>query len=150
MQLRLLIRTAAGALFFAALATACSQSPAAPSEATPAPGGATGALDPQAVQSAHLSPSELTDRGWTCLAAPTNPNRMTCSPPNQGHPVQLPGAIPDRPASWSLLVFDNGVFIGTDLLIRSDLYGNQPCRSTGGLYRFISRIGYYECLHLAG
>lgn len=47
----------------------------------------------------------------------------------------------------SLLVFDTGVFTGTDLLIRSDLYHGQPCRSSGDLYRFIARIGYYECLH---
>ena len=46
-----------------------------------------------------------------------------------------------------LLVFDNGVFVGTSLLIRSDLYSGQPCRSTGGPYTFIGRIGYYECRH---
>jgi hypothetical protein len=49
-----------------------------------------------------------------------------------------------------LLVFDNGVFSGTDLLIRSDLYNGQECRATGAPYRFIARIGYNECLHPAG
>jgi hypothetical protein len=66
--------------------------------------------------------------------------------------VLLPGPPPpdDRPATYTLLVFDNGVFAGTDLLIRSDLYNNQPCRSTGGPYRFNPRIGYYECVHPSG
>jgi hypothetical protein len=80
------------------------------------------------------------------------PTRVTCSPPNQPHPITLPGPPPppDRPATFTLLVFDNGVFYGTDLLIRSDLYAGQPCKSTGGPYRFIPRIGYYECVHLKG
>jgi hypothetical protein len=43
--------------------------------------------------------------------------------------------------------FDTGTFIGTSLLIRSDLYRDQPCSSTNALYTFIGRIGYYECLH---
>ena len=150
MQLNLLARGAASALLMAVLVTACSQSPAAPSETLSIPGSATGALDPQAVQAAHLTPAELTEQGWTCAPAPLIPNRVTCSPPNQGHPIQLPGAVEGRPATYSLLVFDSGVFVGTDLLIRSDLYNNQPCRSTGGPYRFIPRIGYYECLHPAG
>jgi hypothetical protein len=68
------------------------------------------------------------------------------------HPLLLPGPPPpaDRPPTFSLLVFDNGVFIGTDLLIRSDLYRGQLCNATGAPYRFISRIGYYECLHPTG
>jgi hypothetical protein len=65
------------------------------------------------------------------------------------HPLLLPGPPPpaDRPPTFTLLVFDNGVFIATDLLIRSDLYNGQECRATGAPYRFIARIGYYECLH---
>jgi hypothetical protein len=75
---------------------------------------------------------------------------VTCSPPNQDHPILLPGPPPppDRPATFTLLVFDGGLFIGTDLLIRADLYGGQPCRAFDGPYRFIPRIGYYECVHL--
>ena len=45
---------------------------------------------------------------------------------------------------------DNGVFIGTNLLIRSDFYRGQQCNATGAPYRFIPRIGYYECLHPVG
>ena len=75
---------------------------------------------------------------------------MTCVAPNQDHPISLPGATADRPPSFPLLVFDSGAFISTDLLIRSDLYEDQPCHATNAPYRFISRIGYYECLHLVG
>jgi hypothetical protein len=66
--------------------------------------------------------------------------------PRQPQQVARPPS-PDRPASITLLVFDNGVFLGTNLLIRSDPYHGQPCKSTGNPYRFIARIGYYECLH---
>jgi hypothetical protein len=100
-------------------------------------------------QQSSLSPEDLVARGWNCQPTPI-PNRVSCSPPNQTHPLLLPGPPPpaDRPATFTLHVFDSGVFIGTDLLIRSDLYHNQPCKSTGGRYRFIPRIGYYECVHL--
>jgi hypothetical protein len=102
-------------------------------------------------QQGGLSIEDLEARGWDCRAAPLNPSRLTCSHPNQLHPVLLPGPPPaaDRPAAITLLVFDNGVFTGTDLLIRSDLYNGQQCRSFGGPYRFLARIGYYECVHQA-
>jgi hypothetical protein len=64
-------------------------------------------------------------------------------------PGVLPGPPPpaDRPASINLFVFENGVFVGISVLIRSDLYNGQPCSSTGNAYTFIARIGYYECRH---
>ena len=76
----------------------------------------------------------------------------TCSHPNQTHPVSLSGPPPpaDRPASITLLVFDNGVFAGTSLLIRSDLYHGQHMQVDGWPLHFIGRIGYYECLHKYG
>jgi hypothetical protein len=133
---------------------ACSESPVSPSttsapqpaftEIVSAPTGAR-----LSVREAGLTPADLESRGWTCRAAPFNPNRVTCVHPNTLHPVmiQAPPPPPDRPASISLLVFDFGEFTGTDLLIRSDLYNGQPCQWTGGDYRFIARIGYYECVH---
>ena len=143
MRPSLKIRTAAAAVFFAVCVNACNQSPAAPAQ--PAGSAAVAGVG----QAASFSPADMEERGWTCVAAPTIPNRVTCSPPNQGHPVLLPGPPlpPDRPATFQLLVFDSGVFVGTDLLIRSDLYRGQTCRAFGGSYRFLARIGYYECLH---
>ena len=80
-------------------------------------------------QATGLSIEDLEARGWDCRPAPFNPIRVTCSHPNQLHPVLLPGPPPppDRPASITLVVFDTGAFIGTSLLIRSDLYNGQPC-----------------------
>jgi hypothetical protein len=99
-----------------------------------------------------LSLEQLQASGWDCRPAPFNPTRTTCSHPNQPHPLSIPGPPPppDRPASIPLRVFDNGVFAGTSLLIRSDLYEGQTCRATGLPYTFIARIGYYECLHRQG
>lgn len=155
MRVTFVIRVVTGVLICGTLASACSQSPAAPSPtmAWPAatdPGAAV--LPPPAAQEAGLSPEALVARGWDCRPAPANPSRLTCSPPNHPHPVLLPGPPPPdgRPATYTLLVFDSGAFAGTDLLIRSDLYNNQPCRGTGGPYRFIPRIGYFECLHPVG
>ena len=135
------ILASAAALTCGLSAVACQQSPAAPSRS---------AVQPSAAETTSLSPADYVARGWDCRPAPTNPNRVTCSPPNQGHPLLLPGPPPpdDRPATFTLLVFDSGVFIGTDLLIRSDLYHGQVCHSSGAPYRFIARIGYYECVRL--
>jgi hypothetical protein len=134
------------------ITTGCSQSPVAPSAPpTVAAAEATGAAGASAASMAmeNLTPADLEERGWDCRALPFNPTLVTCSRPNQLHPLALPGPPPpdDRPASITLLVFDNGVFVGTSVLIRSDLYHGQPCRSTGSAYTFIPRIGFYECLH---
>jgi hypothetical protein len=145
------VGVAASVLVCGLIATGCNQSPAAPSSRTTA---APMMIEPGselelAAGAASLNPDDLEARGWDCRPAPLNPIRLTCSHPNQPHPLTLPGPPPppDRPPSITLLVFDNGVFIGTSLLIRSDLYHDQPCKSTGGAYTTIARIGYRECLH---
>jgi hypothetical protein len=147
-------RLVAGVLLCGMTVYACSQSPVAPSRTEGQPSSEAVVLPESsaAIQAENLSPEDVVARGWDCRPAPMIPNRVTCSPPNQPHPITLPGPPPppDRPATFTLLVFDNGVFYGTDLLIRSDLYGGQPCKSTGGPYRLIPRIGYYECVHLKG
>jgi hypothetical protein len=148
------LKAVAALVFACALASAACQTPTAPSASAANQSVRLGTLGPSqspfAAEDVGQSPQDLEARGWTCRPSPVNPIRVTCSHPNQLHPAQLPGPPPppDRPASISLLVFDNGAFVGTDMLIRSDLYNGQPCRSTGGDYRFIARIGYYECLHL--
>ena len=145
---------AAVALALGTVATGCSEPPVAPSTlpavtAPTATGAANGSAAAIAMAQASLTAADLEAQGWDCRPAPFNPIRVVCSRPNQLHPVLLPGPPPaeDRPASITLLVFDNGVFAGTSVLIRSDLYRGQPCSSTGDGYTFIARIGYYECLH---
>ena len=142
-----------GTLLCGTIAGACSPSPVGPSQSpTAAPTiveSETASESRIMTQAAGLAPEDLVARGWDCRPAPGIPTLLTCSPPNQTHPILLPGPPPpeDRPATLTLLVFENGVFVGTTLLIRSDLYHGQECRSTGAPYRYIARIGYYECRH---
>jgi hypothetical protein len=149
------LKVIAPLVFVCALLGAACQAPTGPTASAANQPIALGTLGPAqsqlAAEAAGLSPQELAARGWDCRPTPI-PNRVSCSPPNQMHPLLLPGPPPpaDRPPTFTLLVFDNGVFIGTDLLIRSDLYRDQQCNATDGPYRFISRIGYYECLHPVG
>ena len=145
MRLSVRFQAAAGVLICGLIASGCSGSTTAPS-----PSRSAGGADTQVViQQPNLSIEDLVSRGWDCRPAPFRPTVVTCSHPNEPHPVSLPGPPPppDRPASIQLLVFENGVFVGTSVLIRSDLYHGQPCSSTGGPYTFIGRIGYYECRH---
>jgi hypothetical protein len=142
-----------GTLLCGTIAGACSPSPVGPSRsrtAAPAVVESVSASESRVTtQAAGLAPEDLVARGWDCRPSPVNPAVVTCSAPNQMHPASLPGPPPpvDRPTTFTLLVFENGVFAGTTLLIRSDLYQGQECRSTGAPYRFIPRIGYYECRH---
>jgi hypothetical protein len=146
-------RAIVGTLLCGTIAGACSPSPVGPSQfRTAAPTiveSVTASESRITTQAAGLAPEDLGARGWDCRPAPGFPTRLTCSPPNQMHPILLPGPPPpeDRPATLTLLVFENGVFVGTTLLIRSDLYHGQGCRATGAPYRYIARIGYYECRH---
>jgi hypothetical protein len=99
---------------------------------------------------AHLNPTELMDRGWVCRQPPV-PNRIVCSHPNQGFPVVGNPPPADRPANFTFLTFDGaGTFIGTEILLRTDLYHGQLCESTGEPYIFRPPIGYYECVHTVG
>jgi hypothetical protein len=90
------------------------------------------------------------ERGWGCRQPPI-PNRLICSPPNQGFPIVGNPPPADRPATFTLLAFDGaGVFIGSELLIRSDLYRGQRCGPSEALFVLRPPIGYYECVHIGG
>ena len=146
-------RAIVGTLLCGTIAGACSPSPVGPSQfRTAAPTiveSVTVSESRITTQAAGLAPEDFAARGWDCRPSPSNPQIITCSPPNQVHPASLPGPPPpvDRPETIRLLVFVNGAFTGITLLIRSDLYNGQECPSTGAPYRFIARIGYYECRH---
>lgn len=100
-----------------------------------------------AAEAAALTPGDFAARGWECRPSPV-PGRIVCSRPNQGFPTVPPPA--DRPPTFTLLVWQDGSFAGTLLLIRPDLYQGQICESTGQPFIFRSVIGYYECLHTVG
>lgn len=99
---------------------------------------------------AHLNPTELAARGWTCFQPPV-PNRIVCSRPNQGFPTFGNPPPDDRPTTFTFLVFDgSGLFVGTELLIRTDRYNGQICESTRQPYILRAVIGYYECVRTIG
>jgi hypothetical protein len=108
--------------------------------AAPVSGGAV-------VQASSATAEDFAARGWECRQSPV-PGRVACSHPNQGFPVAPPPT--DRPATYQLKAWQDGVYAGTILLIRPDLYNGQPCESTGEAYIFRPVIGYYECLHTTG
>jgi hypothetical protein len=139
----------------AVVTVACSASPASPTT-TVAPG-VQPSVTPAAASagemtmetgSANLTPADFATRGWECRPSPAVPGRMVCSPPHQGFPPVPP--TDDRPAVFKLLAWQNGVFDGTLLLVRTDLYHGQRCESWDGPYIFRPVIGYYECLYTVG
>ena len=139
----------------ALLAVGCAASPTEPDGpaevgAPLASGGPTIPGGPTVQAAAHPTPAQLTEHGWRCVVPPPTPGRIVCFRPNQ--PIPNP-AIPveDRPASFTVLVFDSsGVFLGTQIGVREDLYRGQICESTNAPYIHRSLIGYYECLHTVG
>jgi len=132
---------AAGAVW----SVACAQ-PAVPSAVTPGSDGS----GVGSAQSPNVTPADLVARGWTCVTPPT-PNRIVCSHPHQGFPVFGNPPPEDRPASYSLWMFDGaGNFIGPYTLLRSDLYQGQPCDGTGQPWIHRAPVGYYECVHRIG
>lgn len=145
------------ALGLAAVAVGCGErgSPASPSPAvaTLTSSWASVAAMPSLGAPAsdeHLNPTELEQRGWTCFAPPV-PDRVVCSRPSQGFPTVADPPPADRPATFTFLVFNlAGQFVGTEVLIRTDLYQGQSCESTGEPYIFVPVIGYYECIHTVG
>jgi hypothetical protein len=87
--------------------------------------------------------AQLTTQGWTCVLVPGE-NLLHCR--NPGSQPLVVG-----PTQLDFLVFDasGATFLGTEHLIRSDLYQDQPCNGTpAGLYEPIPRgPGYYACHH---
>ena len=101
------------------------------------------------ISAARLTPADVTNRGWSCFQP--LPDRIVCSHPNQGFPTVGFPPPDDRPASFTFAVFDaGGRFVGTEVLLRTDIYNGQRCESTDKAYDFVTVIGYYECVHTRG
>ncbi len=88
-----------------------------------------------------ISPARLAAAGWTCFDVP-----------GLGVHCMAPGDSWGSP-TVQLLYFDttsptdaDADFLGTESLIRADLYNGQPC-PTQGLddYFLIPPLGYYAC-----
>ncbi len=99
-----------------------------------------------------VTPGQLTQAGWTCIQPRSNPTLLLCAPPGVGLPP-LPGTpgFADRAPSYEFLVFEfaTGAFIGTNHLLRPDIYlaGKPPCpQQPGGEYIYIPRNDLWSCL----
>ena len=104
-----------------------------------------------AVNAEGLTPAQLTQAGWTCIQPRADPTLLICAPPGVGLPP-LPGTpgFADRAPSYEFLVFEfaTGAFIGTQHLLRPDIYarGTPPCpQQPGGNYVYIPRNDLWAC-----
>ncbi len=96
-------------------------------------------------QSGGLSPKQLSDHGWICV----NATGVHCAPPGTSLPPTAP--------TLQLLYFDtsdpssdDANLLGTETLLRSDLFHGQPCPiEPSGEYHFVGDLGggvtYYGC-----
>jgi hypothetical protein len=88
-----------------------------------------GLAGPPVAAGGGLSPAQLTRAGWDCLLPPPfNPN-VHCSPPGQ-----LATIISGEAESgiWFAFATDDlsatdAPFLGTERVIRADLFNGQPC-----------------------
>jgi hypothetical protein len=99
-----------------------------------------------------VTPAQLMKAGWTCVQPHIDPTLLLCAPPGVGLPP-LPGTpgFADRAPSYEFLVFEfaTGAFIGTDHLLRPDIYdqGKPPCpQQPGGQYIYNLRNDLWSCL----
>jgi hypothetical protein len=99
-----------------------------------------------------VTPTRLTDAGWTCIQPRVDPTMLLCAPPGVGLPP-LPGTpgFAERAPSYQVLVFEfaTGALIGTQHLLRPDIYehGKPPCpQQPGGQYVYNSRNDLWVCL----
>jgi len=91
-----------------------------------------------AAGAAGLTSTQLERAGWNCFI--DGPNDWThCI---KKDPADGPSAIPVKVFST-----DGSDFLGTELLIRADLYSGQPCPQEGGGGYHLLPFGYYACHH---
>jgi hypothetical protein len=92
-----------------------------------------------------LTAAQLQAHGWACRI-PAGETLLNCRSPGTE-------PLPAGPTEVNFLVFDasGSTFLGTEHVIRSDLYGGQPCEGTPiGTYEFIPvGPGYYACYHFS-
>ena len=96
-------------------------------------------------QTGGLSPKQLSDHGWICV----NATGVHCAPPGTSLPPTAP--------TLQLLYFDttdpssdDANLLGTETLLRSDLFHGQPCPTEpSGEYHVVGDLGggvtYYGC-----
>src|SRR5437660_1560110 len=101
-----------------------------------------------------VTPDQLSTAGWTCIQPRLDPTLLLCAPPGVGLPP-LPGTpgFADRAPSYEFLVFEfaTGAFIGTQHLLRPDIYERRTARCPqppSGAYGYIPRNDLWSCLRI--
>jgi hypothetical protein len=90
----------------------------------------------------RLSPAQLEEAGWDC---PFVLGATHCARPG-GLARVLAGTAP----TMSFLVFHEGKFLGTELVVRADRFHGQPCPTDppSGQYTYLGPhlgLDYYAC-----
>ena len=99
------------------------------------------------------SPAQLTQAGWDCLLPPVefNPN-VHCAPPGQLERINAGEARAAMFVAFATTDLDatSAEFLGTERLIRADLFRGQPCPTDPPSFEYswlFPRFGwdYYIC-----
>ena len=99
-----------------------------------------------AASSAGVSQATLEKAGWTCFK-PLPTDNVHCV-----HPGGLAAVLTGEAETMSFLVFSasDGAFLGTELIVRADVFNGQPCPTypPSRQYTFLRPIlglDYYAC-----
>ena len=110
-------------------------------------------LSTPAVMAEGFGPGKLAAAGWDCFLPPLdfNPN-VHCAPPGQLEAITSGEARSGMFVAFATtdLAAQSADFLGTERLIRADLYHGQPCPTDAPSYTYSSlypRFGwnYYIC-----
>lgn len=99
---------------------------------------------------AGYTSQQLANAGFTCVN--TGPYNLThCFPPYITFPNDLGSG---KYKTVQVKVFNEAgtTFLGTELLVRADLYNGQPCPQDGGTYddlRVSPGLPYFACHHFS-
>lgn len=98
-----------------------------------------------AAYAAGNSPAQRSAAGWTCVNAGPN-NWVHCFPP--GAFISDPSLTVQVFNTEDLTSTDGNTYLGTEILIRADLYAGQPCMQDGGEpYDWALGNAYRACHH---
>jgi len=99
-----------------------------------------------------VSPDALTTAGWTCFNGPPFNPRVHCAPPGVWE-----AALSGSAETATFLTFDTldttateATLLGTERMIRADLYHGQPCPTDPPSYEYshllpLLGLDYYIC-----
>jgi hypothetical protein len=115
--------------------------------------GLGGILTGGSAEAQGLGPADLTRAGWSCFQPPPDFNPyIHCAPPGQ-----LEGIMSGEARSGMFVAFEttdinaeSAPLLGTERMIRGDLYHGQPCPTEPPTYEYgwlYPRFGwdYYIC-----